>query len=211
MLNPINTSTTNTTPRKTVGVLHWIIWISRRGARRLRLDDPAAAKHARPISFVKYAGLTGRHGIFAGKQLDDRGARVSRQYAGGRGRARGTHLDEAIHRGSFRFAQPIHAGEPHTPCTERISRPDHYALRSRIELDHEERLAIAGKAQSLALTDSEVDDTRMLPDNAALEVDDIPGLNGIRLQPLDDLAVAALGHETDVLRVGLVGNAKIEL
>ncbi len=46
---------------------------------------------------------------------------------------------------------------------------------------------------------------------ATVEMDDFAGKRRVRLQLRDDVAVFALGHETDVLAVGLLGDDKAHL
>ena len=50
----------------------------------------------------------------------------------------------------------------------------------------------------------------MLAEHAAFEIDDVAGARRIRPQLGDDVGVAPLGHEADVLAVGLLGNGEAE-
>ena len=56
------------------------------------------------------------------------------------------------------------------------------------------------------LADGVVDDAVVAAEHAAVEMRRCRRPGGVRLQPLDDVGVAALRHEADVLAVGLVGD-----
>src|SRR5262249_51922884 len=90
-----------------------------------------------------------------------------------------------------------------------VARPDHDPARTGVEPHHVERMA-GGDAEAAALADGEMDDAGMPPEHAAVEVDDVAGLGGPGLEPLDHLAVAARRTEADVLAVVLVGNRQAE-
>ncbi len=79
------------------------------------------------------------------------------------------------------------------------------AARGRVELDDIERRA-GGNAEALALADGEIDDALMPADDAAVEIDDVAGLDRAGLQAPDDVGVAPGRHEADVLAVLLVGD-----
>src|SRR5258705_12055582 len=53
-----------------------------------------------------------------------------------------------------------------------------------------------------------MNDALMPADGAAVEIDDIAGLNGIGPQAADDVGIAPGGHEADVLAVLLVGDVE---
>jgi len=55
-----------------------------------------------------------------------------------------------------------------------------------------------------------MNDALMRPDDAAVEVDDIAGLDRIRPQSSNDVGIAPGRHEADVLAVVLVGDREIE-
>ncbi len=82
--------------------------------------------------------------------------------------------------------------------------------RRGIEPHDVERLADR-EAEAAALADGVVDDALVAAEHAAVEMDDLAGLRGAGPQPLDDVAVAPLRHEADVLAVGLVGDREAEL
>ena len=92
---------------------------------------------------------------------------------------------------------------------QRLARADHDAARRRIEPHHEKRLG-RGDAEAAALADGEIDDAVVPAEHAAVEIDDLAGLERVRLQPLDDVGVAAGRHEADVLAVMLVGDGEAE-
>src|ERR1700676_4751283 len=83
------------------------------------------------------------------------------------------------------------------------------AAAGRLQPHHIERRA-SGDAQSAALADGEMDDALMLPDGAAVEVDDIARLKRIRPQAADDLGIAPGRDEADVLTVLLVSDRQAE-
>ena len=80
---------------------------------------------------------------------------------------------------------PDHAGR------QRLARADDHAGRLGLEADDIERLA-GGEAEALPLADRVVDDALVAAEHAAVEMDDLAALHGARLEPLDDVAVAAL-------------------
>src|SRR6202023_2495770 len=66
------------------------------------------------------------------------------------------------------------------------------------------------RAYSRPLADGEMNDALMPADNAAVEVDDVAGFDGIRPQPADDVGIAPGRHEADILAVLLVRDAQAE-
>src|SRR5216683_4662087 len=187
----------------------------RRRPRHRALDE-AAAEHPRLTvgRVVEHAGLPGRDAVLAGDEIDLDAAGAAAQP--GRLRRPGrAHLDEdLVPAGAQRMvdaalAQPVDLAQPHPAGTQGIARPDHDAARGGIEPDHVERMA-GGDAEPAPLADGEMDDAGMAAEHAAVEVDDVAGLGGPGLEPLDHLAVAAGRHETDVLAVVLVGDREVE-
>src|SRR5215212_3357683 len=55
-----------------------------------------------------------------------------------------------------------------------------------------------------------MDNTLMSADGAALKIDDVARLYGIRPQPTDDIGIASGRHETDVLAILLVRDGQSE-
>src|SRR5262249_36505663 len=102
-------------------------------------------------------------------------------------------------------ADPVDVAQPDAIHPQRLARADDDTARRRIELPHIERMA-GGDAQSLALADGEMRNAVMRAEHLSVEVDDITGVHRIRLQPADDVGVAAGRHEADVLAVVLVGD-----
>ena len=66
------------------------------------------------------------------------------------------------------------------------------------------------EAQAAPLADRIVDDALMPAEHPAVEMDDVAGPRRAGPQPVDDVAVAPLRHEADVLAVGLVGDRQAE-
>src|SRR5262249_25537747 len=184
--------------------------------RRHRALDEAAAEHARLAvgRVVERAGLPGRHAVLAGDEIDLDAAGAAAQ-PGRLRRPGGAHLDEdLVPAGAQRtvdaaLAQPVDLAQPHPAGAQGIARPDHDAPRGGVEPDHVERTA-GGDAKPATLTDGEMDDAGMAAEHAAVEIDDVAGLGGPRLEPFDHLAVAAGGDEADVLAVMLVGDRQAE-
>src|SRR5262249_43060736 len=131
-------------------------------------------------------------------------------------RPRRAHLDEhLVPAGAQRvidavLAQPVDLAQPHPAGAQRLARSDHDAARRRIEPHHIERMP-GGDAEPAALADGEMNDAVVPPEHMAVEIDDVAGLGGTRLEPLDHLGVAARRHEADVLAVVLVGDRETEL
>ncbi len=96
------------------------------------------------------------------------------------------------------------------PRRQRLARTDDDAPSGRIEMDDIERLA-EGDADAAALADGEVDDAVVAAEHAAVDVDDVAGLGGARLELADHVGIAAARHEADVLAVRLLGDREPEL
>ena len=106
-------------------------------------------------------------------------------------------------------AQPVDLAQPHPAGAQGLARPDHDAPRGGVEPHHVERMA-GGDAEPAPLPDGEMDDAVVAPEHFAREVDDVAGLGGAGLEPLDHLGVTAGRHEADVLAVVLVGDRQAE-
>ena len=76
-------------------------------------------------------------------------------------------------------ADPVDVAQHDAIHPQRLARPDHDAAARGIELDDIERRA-GGDAQSLALADGEMNDALMPADDAAVEIDDVAGLDRVR-------------------------------
>ena len=96
------------------------------------------------------------------------------------------------------------------PGRQRLPGPDDHAGLLGVETDDVERLA-DGEAQALPLADRVMDDALVAAEHAAVDMDDLAALHGAGLQALDDVAVAALRDEADVLAVGLLRDGQPEL
>jgi len=92
-------------------------------------------------------------------------------------------------------------------CGKRRPRTDDHPAAGGIQVHDVERLA-GGDADTAALADGVVDDALVAAKHAAVDVHDVAGLGGAGLQALDDLGIAAVGDEADVLAVMLVGDGK---
>ena len=60
--------------------------------------------------------------------------------------------------------------------------------------------------RAVPLADRVVDDAAVPTEPASVEINDIPRLRRVRLQALDNVAVASLRYEADILTIGLVGH-----
>ena len=129
---------------------------------------------------VEHAGLAGRNALFAGDEFDLVAA-VDRAQPGRLRRARRAHAhehldavaDDAVERA---VADPVDVTKPDAIHPQRLARPHHDAAAGRIELDDIERRA-GGDAEPLALADGEMNDALMAADDAAIEIDDVAGLD----------------------------------
>jgi hypothetical protein len=194
------------------GVLH-----GRRSCRRDRALDEAAAEHARLAlgRVVEHAGLSRRHAILAGNEVDFDAPACPAEPRRLR-RPRRTNLDEDVLPARAKrlvdaaLAQPIDIAQPHPAGAQRLARPDHHPARRGIEPHHIQRMA-RGDAEPAPLADGEMDDAGMRAEHAAVEIDDVAGLGRPRLESLNDLGVAARWYEADVLAVVLVGDRECEL
>ena len=108
-------------------------------------------------------------------------------------------------------ADPVHVAQPMRLRAQRLARADHDAARARHRAAPHRAASPAAIAEAAPLADGEMDDAGVAPEHAAVEIDDLARLRGARLQPLDDVGVAAGRHEADVLAVVLVGDRKAEL
>ncbi|MCL6498540.1 MAG: UDP-3-O-(3-hydroxymyristoyl)glucosamine N-acyltransferase, partial [Firmicutes bacterium] len=79
-----------------------------------------------------------------------------------------------------------------------------------VDAGDEQRIA-DGDVQASALADGVAGHALVLAQNAAVHVDDLAGQGALRADPVDHRGVLALGHETDVLAVGLVGDGQAQL
>src|SRR5207253_8209259 len=76
-----------------------------------------------------------------------------------------------------------------------------------VQAHHIERCS-RSDAQSLSLTDGEMNDALMRSNDAAVKVDNIAGLHRVRPQAPDDVGVAPGRHEADVLAIVLFRDVK---
>src|ERR1700733_1335474 len=177
-----------------------------RCALRGRALDESAAEHARLARgcIVEHAGLAGGYALFAGDEFDFISA-INRAEPRRLRRAGRSHphenlqtlADRAIQRA---VADPVDIAQHDAIHPQSLARADHDTAAGRIQPHHVERRA-GGEAQSPPLADGEMDDALVPADNAAIEVDDVAGLDGVRPQAADDVGVASRRHEADVLAV----------
>ena len=154
------------------------------GARAL---DESAAEHAGLACrrIVEHASLAGRHALFAGDEFDFvtviGRAQPCRLRRAGRSHPHEnfqTVADRAIERA---VADPVDVAQRDAIHPQRLARTHHDAAAVGVEPHHIQRRA-GGDAQSAPLADGEMNDALMPADDAAVEVDDIAGLDGIRPQ-----------------------------
>src|SRR5690606_36843263 len=119
---------------------------------------------------VEHGGLAGGYALFRRGDFDVlAGADAQLRRCG---RACGAHAHEDIAAVVFvlagrRFADPVDLLQRNAGNAERFPRPDDDALMRSVELHDEERLA-RSDAQAAALTDGEVDDAVVRPNDAAV-------------------------------------------
>src|SRR5690606_30732817 len=111
--------------------------------------------------------------------------------------------------GKAAAADPVDVAQMQPSGRQSIARADDHPPPDGIEVDDVERLA-DGDADAAALADSVVDDTGVTAKHAAVDMDDVAGFRGARLQPLDHIGVPAVRHKADVLAVVLVGDGEAE-
>ena len=128
---------------------------------------------------VEHAGLAGGYALFAGDEFDFITA-VGRAQPRRLRRAGRSHphenleplADRAIERA---VADPVDVAQRDAIHPQRLARTDHDAAAGGLKPHHIERRA-GGDAQSAPLADGEMNDALMPADDAAVEVDDIAGL-----------------------------------
>src|SRR5262249_46279845 len=153
------------------------------------------------------AGLPGRDALLAADQFDLIMAVVAAQ-PGRLRRTRRAHAHEHLEPASDRaidiaVADPVDVAQHDAVHLQRLTRADHDAPARPLEPQDIERRP-GCDAEAAALPDGEIGDAVVLPDHAAVEIDDLAGLHRVRPQPGDDVGVAAGRHEADVLAVVLV-------
>ena len=171
-----------------------------------RTADPAARQHT--VIVIEDASMPRRDRIFRMQQFDMRAIALRRHARRHRRthRARLHGADKSI--GLRR--EPVHVAHEDGAGRQRRARTHDHARIHGIDLEHEQRLFVAGKPKALALADGEMDHAIMAGQNFALLIDDVAGLHGAGIELLDNARVIAVRHETDVLAVRLVGNNQPE-
>ena len=99
-------------------------------------------------------------------------------------------------------AQPVDVAQEDLARLQRLARTDDDAGPLGIEMHDIERLA-GRDADAAPLADRVAQDAFMAAEHAAVDMDDVAGRGGGRLQLGDDVGIFALRHEADVLAVGL--------
>src|SRR6185312_13868933 len=185
-----------------------------RFGRRYRARNKPATEHA-CLTFrgiVEDARLAGRNAMLPVDELDFMAMRGRHQPSGLRrpGRA---HLHKHLHSpGSECLLErtptnPVEIAQQDSPGVQRIARPDDHAPSLAFEPNHIERLA-GCNAEAFALPDREIDDTAVMAEHIAAQIDDFAGLGRARLQPLDHIRIMPARHKADVLAVMLVRDRK---
>ena len=177
--------------------------------------DETAAEHTCRVAVVRIedAGLSGGDAAFAIDQLNPSFAALMMQDRRA-GRARrpdlGVNLDTAF--GNIRqgiIAQPVDVAQIDFAGLERLARTDNDARIARIEMHDIERIA-RRNTNAAALADRIMDNAFMAPEHTAIDMDDIAGVGGFRLQLGNNIGIFALRHKADVLAVLLIGNGQAE-
>ena len=86
-----------------------------------------------------------------------------------------------------------------------LSWPNNDFIARDIEREHEQGFAHR-HFEPAPLTDGIMDDALMAAKDTPVYMNNIARLAGPGAQALDDIAIFAIGHEADVLTVGLVGS-----
>ena len=105
--------------------------------------------------------------------------------------------------------QPVDLAHPEPVAQERRPRTDDDPVGLGLQTHHVEGLG-RRDAQAPALADGEADDAVVPAEHAAPKVHDVAGPERAGAQPADHVGIRALGHEADVLAVGLGGDGKPE-
>src|SRR5579863_4297480 len=170
--------------------------------------DPAAAQNAR--AFVDDASLSGRH---AERRLVEHHLRtvriVERKRAADRRLRRTEFHGDATQVLTLTASEPIHIAQGDAPLPKRRARTHDDAPRIRLEAQHIKGLR-AGDADSLALSDREVNDAPMPTEHLARFVDDLPRLDCPGPELRDEIAVRAGRDEANILAVGLRRDREIK-
>src|SRR4029453_9914060 len=106
--------------------------------------------------------------------------------------------------------QPVHLRKSYVMPEQGCARSDDDAPRWRVDLQHIEGVAF-GDAEAPPLPDCEVDRALVPAKHATIHMNDVAGLGRIGPELHDEIGIAAFGHETDILAVGLVRHRKPDL
>ena len=106
-------------------------------------------------------------------------------------------------------AKPVDIAQGERAPLQSAARPGRDPPRGGVDRDDIERLA-RRHAQTPPLPDGEVDDAAVAAEHPPLAIDDLAGLRGLRTQLRHHVLVAPVGHEADVLAVGLLRHVKPE-
>ena len=94
-------------------------------------------------------------------------------------------------------------------AAEIVARSDHDLRRLGLDRQHVERLG-RRQAQALALADREAMHAGVRAEHAAVVVDHRAGPRRLRRLALDERRVVAVGHEADLLAVGLLRHVQLQ-
>src|SRR5262245_17812718 len=166
-------------------------------AKKTRLGRSIRIKHTclpggNPIVAVSQQDL----GAVGGREQRCRLRRCTRAYP--HGYAEPTFWDRIV-------AQPIDVAQAHRVRMQTFTRPDDHLLLVGVE-PHDIERRRTRYAEAAALTDGVVDDALVPTEPAPVDGHDIAGLGRPGFQALDDVGVATLRHEANILAVALLGN-----
>ena len=121
------------------------------------------------------------------------------------------NIEPVARQGSERhIAEPVDVAQVDAACLQRLPRADDHARALRVQMDDVERLA-QRDADAAALADRVMDDAVVAAEHAPVDMDDVARRGRSRLQLGDDVEIAPLRHEADVLAVGLGGDRHAHL
>ena len=120
--------------------------------------------------------------------------------------------DPRLHRASLRkrfIIQPINIVQAHQTLAKGRLGAHHHALCAGIQAQHVQRFG-PGKTQAPALPHGKMDHAIMPSQDPACGIDDLARLRRAGAQPFDQIAIAAIGHETNILTVRFCRDGQLE-
>ncbi len=101
------------------------------------------------------------------------------------------------------LAEPVPVLDPHRLDRERAARTDHDSPLLGLDPDHIERFGLAADVDPAPLANGEMDDSAVVAERGSVNIDDLARNVGFGPEPFHQTGIIAVGHEADVLAVGL--------